>query len=415
MNQQIKIILLFFLLFCSAAFTYGQGYNLQYYLQQGQGNSPLLKDYQNQIKSGFVDSNLIRANQHPQVLANGQVLLAPTYQGYGYDKAITNGGNYMAVVSVSQPIFNKNKIAPQYRSIDLQNKAIKNKGELAGLDLKRQITAQYLTAYSFYQQLQSNKAVDQLLQTQQQILEKLVQEGVYNQSDYLNLKVTLQTQHIVVSQLAMQYQIAVDELNYICGINDTSIIQLSTPDLSIENLSQNDSSLFYRQYAIDSLTIANQKAVIDAQYKSSLSWFADAGLQSSMPSTMYRNFGASFGLNWSIPIYDGKQRKLNYQKLMIAENTRADYAFFFHKQYNQQVAMLVGQLKASEKLIAQIKDKLETSKSLIALDRQLLNTGDIQITDYLLAIQHYLSIEDNLNQVEVSRYQTINQLNYWNH
>lgn len=378
-------------------------------------NSPLLKDYQNQINSSFVDSSLIRANQRPQILANGQVMLAPIYQGYGYDQAITNGGNYMALVSVSQPIFNKKIIAPQYRTIDLQNKSIKNKAELAGLDLKRQITAQYLTAFSFYQQLQSNKEVYQLLETQQQILKKLVQAGVYQQSDFLNLKVSVQTRDISVSQLEMQYQMAISALNYICGINDTSTIQLSTPYLTIENIAHDDSSLFYQQYAIDSLTIMNQKEVIDSKYKPSLNWFADAGLQSSMLSTMYKNFGASVGLNLSIPIYDGKQRKLNYQKLKIAEDTRADYASFFHKQYNQQTAMLVQKLKASEKLIAQIKNKLETSKSLIALNKQLLNTGNIQIADYLMAIQSYLNINDNLNQAEMDRYQTINQLNYWNH
>src|SRR5699024_44297 len=111
----------------------------------------------------------------------------------------------------------------------------------------------------------------------------------------------------------------------------------------------------------------------------------------------------------------GKQRKLNEQKLKIAENTRENYASFFHKQYNQKVAMLMQQLKASEKLIAQIQDKLTTSKSLIALDKRLMNTGNLRITDYLLAIQHYLSIKNNLNQAQMNRYQIINELNYWNH
>ncbi len=415
MKTLLKIIVLFILLFGSSISVFAQTHNLQYYLQQGQTNSPLLKDYQNQIKSGTVDSSLIRANQRPQVLANGQVLIAPTINGYGYDKAVTNGGNYRAVIGVSQPIFNKNKIEPQFQKIRLQNKTLQNKTKITRLGLQQNITVQYIAAYAFYQQLQSNKAVLQLLQTQQAILKKLVQSGIYKQSDYLNFKVSLQTQSISVSQLKTQYQAAVSGLNYLCGINDTSTVQLSAPILGIINLSPNDLSLFYRQYVLDSLKIINQKALIDAKYKPSLSWFADAGLQSSMPSTMYRNFGASFGLNLSIPIYDGKQRKLNYQKLKIAEKTRENYASFFHKQYDQKVAMLIQQLKSSEKLVTQIQNKLQTSKSLVELDKKLMNTGNLRITDYLLAIQHFLSIKSNLNQAKMKRYQIINKLNYWNH
>lgn len=402
------------LLSCSIT-AFAQTNSLQYYLQRGYTNSPLLKDYQNQIKSGLVDSSLIRAQQLPQVLANGQVMIAPTINGYGYDKAVTNGGNYRAVVSVSQPIFNKHKIEPQYQKVNLQNKTLQNKTQITQLGLAQQITAQYISAYASYQQLQTNKSALQLLQRQQEILKKLVQSGIYNQSDYLNLKVSLQTQSISVSQLEMQYQTAVSTLNYLCGISDTSTVQLAAPILEINNLAPDDSSLFYRQYTLDSLKISNQKAIINAKYKPTLSWFADAGLQSSMPATMYRNFGASFGLNLSIPIYDGKQRKLNYQKLKIAENTRENYASFFHKQYHQKIAMLMQQLQSSESLITQIQDKLQTSKSLIELDKKLINTGNLRITDYLLAIQHYLSIKNNLNQAKMDRYQIINNINYWNH
>lgn len=389
--------------------------DLNYYLQQGVVNSPLLKDFQNQIKTGAYDSMLIKAANRPQVLANGQVTISPSLKGYGYDQAITNGGNYAALVTVSQPIFNKGILAPQYRNIVLQEQATGNTIQISKLDLKKNISAQYITAYATYQQLLSNKEVYRLLYSQQNLLKKLVQSGLYKETDYLNLEVALQSQEITVSQLIMQYKTDIATLNYLCGINDTAMVLLTEPDISSTRYYNQSNSVFFRQFTIDSLKIANNKSIVDARYKPSVSWFADAGLQASRPDIIYKSFGADFGLNLSIPIYDGKQRKLNYQKLKIAENTRADYASFFNHQYNQQRAMLIQQLTESENLISQIQGKLKSSQLLIDLDKKQLNVGDLRITDYILAINNYLTIKNNLDQAEISRFQIINQLNYWNH
>lgn len=410
---RLMVITLFF---SAAGFTaYAQTQDLNYYIQQGENNSPLLKDYQNQIKTGAYDSMLIKAANRPQVLANGQVTISPSLHGYGYDQAITNGGNYAALVTVSQPIFNKGILAPQYRNIALQNQALNNTSRISKLDLKKNISAQYISAYATYQQLLSNKEVYQLLYTQQAILKKLVQSGLYQQTDYLNLQVALQSQEITVSQLIMQYKTDIATLNYLCGINDTGMVLLTEPDLSAIGYYDKSNSVFFRQFTIDSLKIANNKSMVDARYKPSVSWFADAGMQSSRPDLIYKSFGADFGLNLSVPIYDGKQRNLDYQKLKIAENTREDYASFFNHQYNQQRAMLVQQLNESESLVSQIQEKLKSAQLLIDLDKKQLNAGDLRITDYILAVNNYLTIKNNLDQAEISRYQIINQLNYWNH
>ncbi len=405
------------LLFSAIAFTSSaQTTNdLNYYLQRGENSSPLLKDYQNQIKTSAYDSMLVKAANRPQVLANGQVTISPSLNGYGYDQAITNGGNYAALVTVSQPIFNKGILAPQYRSIALQDQTLGNNSQISKLDLKKNISAQYITAYATYQQLLSNKEVYQLLYTQQDLLKKLVQGGLYKETDYLNLEVALQSQEITVSQLIMQYKTDVATLNYLCGINDTAMVLLTEPDISSAGYYNKSNSVFFRQFTIDSLKIANNKSIVDARYKPSVNWFADAGLQASRPDIIYKSFGADFGLNLSIPIYDGKQRKLNYQKLKIAENTRADYASFFNHQYNQQRAMLIQQLTESENMISQIQGKLKASQLLIDLDKKQLNVGDLRITDYILAINNYLTIKNNLDQSEIARFQIINQLNYWNH
>jgi outer membrane protein TolC len=398
----------------SAFAGYAQTRNLDYYLGNATSKSPLLKDYQNRIRTTTLDSMLIRAVHRPEVLANGQLMVAPVVNGYGFDQAITNGGNYQAVLSVSQPLFTRNILAPQYRSLALQNRAIGNQATISALDLKKDITAQYITAYAAYQQIRSNEEVFGLLRAQQDILKKLVKSGIYKQTDYLSFLVTLQSQEISLTQLKLQYKTDVSTLNYLCGIDDTATVLLSAPDIAPGAANQASRSVFYRKYLIDSLKLINNRDLIDTRYKASVNWFADAGLQSSRPSTLYKNFGADFGLNLSVPVYDGKQRELEYRKLKIAEDTRRDYASFFTQPYNQQHAMLLQQLDQSRGLNAQIKDKLQSARLLVDADKALLNTGNLPVTDYVLAVNNYLSIKNNLILSEISMLLVINELNYWN-
>src|SRR5690348_12361132 len=67
---------------------------LSSYVNRALQNSPLLKDYRNQVLAGQVDSQLIKAGYRPQVVGNSTNIYAPTINGWGYDNAISNGGNF---------------------------------------------------------------------------------------------------------------------------------------------------------------------------------------------------------------------------------------------------------------------------------------------------------------------------------
>ena len=84
-------ILFFFVVNVTA---YAQKGQLDHYLSEAKANSPLLKDYQNQVRSSIYDSLLIRAAYKPQVTGSSFNSYSPVYRGWGYDAAITNGGNF---------------------------------------------------------------------------------------------------------------------------------------------------------------------------------------------------------------------------------------------------------------------------------------------------------------------------------
>ena len=105
---------------------------------------------------------------------------------------------------------------------------------------------------------------------------------------------------------------------------------------------------------------------------------------------------------------------MQYRKLTLEEETRQNYKAFFNTQYQQQIAQLNQQISENDKLMPQIMDQIKYSESLIKVDTQLLETGDVKIADLILAINNYLTVRNLKTQTIISKLQLINQLNYWN-
>lgn len=416
MNRKIfTVYCILFIAHCSLLTVIAQQVqNLDYYINQGIKNSPLLKDYYNRIQLNSVDSLMLRTQLKPQIYANGQIMIPPTYKGYGYDKAITNGGNYMALAGVSQNIFNKKILSPQYSELNINNKSIENTSKITEKELRKNITEQYLAAYSDYNEILLDKNIIELSAQQSGILKQLVQQGIYKQSDYLSFLLELQSQKTQLTQLEIQYRKDINDLNVFCGIADTNTYVLTIPAISEFGKSDINASPLFMQFRIDSLKISNEKAISDARYLPKLNLFADAGLLSSDISNVDKNFGFSFGLNFSMPIYDGKQRYLDYKKTDISENTRSNYKDFFKSQYNQQVYTLRGNLLVTRNLIKQLQNQLNLSESLIEDYKMLLEKGEVTVTDLILAFRNNINIKISLNQQQIKELQIINEINYWN-
>jgi outer membrane protein TolC len=386
--------------------------SLDIYISSALKNSPLLYDHNNQLLTGRLDSLLLLATFRPQVNQISQALYSPSGSGWGYDEAITNGGNYSAVVHVSQQIFNKKQLSGQLQTIDLLNQTLKLNQKITVIDLKKSITAQYLTAYTDFTQHQFNESVLTQLSNELKTVKALVDKGVYLMTDYMNLQVVITAQKIAISQSFIQLKNDVAVLNFICGISDQTEINLIKPEITIRNDQNPESSPLLAQFRIDSLKNINNKQIIDLNYRPHLSAFADAGFNAITPENIPHNLGTSFGVNFAIPIYDGKQRKLQYDKINLAENTRMYYKRYYSSQYKLQYNQLTSQLKLTENLITEISNQLSEQERLIDLYRIELDKGLVRFLDFLTVLNNYTATRNTLLATETNRLQIINQLNY---
>lgn len=404
-----KLLLLFFICFKS----FSQEKDLNYFIAKAQNNSPLLKDYSNQIKSATLDSLLNRAVYKPQVTGNLNANYAPVIGGFGYDTALSNGQSVAGLVGVNQKIIGKKRINSQSDSFQLIKEALVLNQKITLRDLNKTIIAQYILASASSEQIGFNQKIATLLKQETSILKKLTQNAVYKQTDYLIFSATVKQQDLVLLQLKQQYQNDLALLNYLSGETDTTFINLKKPEITLKNIHSSDKIVFLKQFEVDSLKLQNQNKFIDYSYRPSVSLLGDAGYNSSFAYQAYKNFGFSVGLGLSIPIYDGNQRTLQHQKNDAALATNLAYKNNFNKQYQQQLLMLNLKRKQSAAVENQLQLQLLIADALIEANKKLLLTGDAQITEYIIAVGNLIAIKNAISQNNSNKLQIINEINYW--
>ncbi len=386
--------------------------NLDYYINESLRNSPLLNDLQNQINSASIDSLITLAKRKPQVEWRSGLLYSPYNDHFGYDEVITDGGNYQAVGFVSQNIFNRKLISNELNSITTRKSGLGINKKLTTAELEKTITNIYITAYQVYTDFSFNRSFLDLMNEENQIVEKLVKAGIYSQSDLLALQVETEGQKILVSQLDNEFKKEIRLLNEACGVADTSSVILMKPEIEMSGLVNDSEYLLLEPYKIDSLNIINEKTALGLRYRPTVSWFADAGVLTSRPQTFYRHFGASAGISLSFPIYDGKQRNLEEKKLSFKENTRSVYNSISRKQYDQQYLRLKGELEGNREVRSRLNAQLEKSDRLVRSLKTELEAGIIRMTDYLNAIRNHRNINRNISLSDIEILNIISEMNY---
>ena len=406
-----RILLLFAITFIFQGLS-AQKQSLDFYIDRAIQNSPLLRDYQNQLSSSVVDSMLIRASQKFQTDATSQISYAPVISDWGYDEALSNGVNIIGQFGVKQEIMNKSVLDTKFKGINIKKQSVTNSIKISISDLKKSITTQYLTTYGDFNDIEFTRGQLKIINDQLELLKHLVQNGVYKQSDYLSLLAEAQAQETALIQFISQYSTDLQSLNQLCGINDNKDVELAIPVISELKIENFNLSPLFMQFKIDSTRIENEKQLIADQVKPKLNWYADAGIMSSTITNIYKHFGVSAGINLTVPIYDGGQRKLEIQKLTLTQNTRSSYQTYFKSQYQQHVFQIYNDLSNLTRVVDQVKKQLATSKELIDVIRRQLINGAIPVIEFLNALRNYSVINRMINQSEIKRLVLINELNY---
>lgn len=387
---------------------------LDFYIEQGLANSPLVAENINSFSLNRLDSLLNVAANKPYVQAIGQVLYAPASTNFGYDQSTTNGGQYTALIQANRNLLYRRNLRIQNSLNAALRDSLRNTLRISRNDLAKGITDQYITAWQDYQQMAIYGQLVSTLARQNEALKALLRSALFMQSDYLAFRVDLQQSEINYEAAKVQFLADLLLLNTICNLPDTSRVHLENPGLTARPIFTLDDNPYLLRYRFDSLIVERNRRVIDIFYRPSVDLVANTGTNAVSPLFIGRRFGFSLGLNFVMPIYNGGQRRLQYQKLNVSQLNIQNYRNQYINRYNLRVRTVTEQLRVNENLLERIGKQNTDVDNLLTISQARLYRGDMSAIDYLLIVQRFLNIKLNLNQLTVQRQRFISDFNYRN-
>ncbi|MCF6185067.1 MAG: TolC family protein, partial [Bacteroidales bacterium] len=229
--RNIILLLLFAAGFCQKSYSQN---TLQYYINEAKLNSPLINKSKNDIKITELDLKQIkRVLSIPEIRLQGSVLFAPIVShdnntkqfqlisddanSYtGYDLAYSDGGQYQAFISVKQPLFTGKTYKSYYEQANIQDKININNIELTKRKLEQLVGYQYILCLTAKNQAEISKSLIDKLNNQILILQKLVDNAIYKQTDLMLLKIETENFNIEYEKYLTEYSRNLFDLNLLC-------------------------------------------------------------------------------------------------------------------------------------------------------------------------------------------------------
>jgi outer membrane protein TolC len=304
--------------------------DLNFYISTAKKNSPLINDNLNQTKVNKLEAERLKAfYTKPQVGITANYMFSPivnldnstpTFEAnssgatkyIGYDFAAANGGQYQALLNITQPLLNGQKLKTATEQANIATQVNQNNVKLSEHDIEKIVTDQYILCLQDNKQTDYSKIMLDILVEQKSIIQKLVGASIYKQSDLTLLNIEYQNFLLQFTTYRATYKRDLMDLNILCGINDTSLIKLKNLDL--KPTSNTQSSLFAEKYRLDSLNLIASKNIFELKYKPQLNAVANTGLNAVYAPTIPNRFGVNAGFSFTYNFFDGRQKNINRNK-----------------------------------------------------------------------------------------------------
>lgn len=418
------------LILLAAIFAQGQTRNLDYYIAQAKQNSPLIHKNKNDNKIIELDVQQVKSMlSKPQINVEAGVLFAPIIShdngnkfefvseganSYtGYDLAVSDGGQYNAVVSVTQPLLMGERQKAYSQKADVTTRLNENNIKLTEHELELLVSHQYLLCLKVKKQSDISAGLIAKLKGQIETMKKLVENAIYKQTDLLLMQIELENYEIEYAGFLTQYRNNLADLNLLSGIEDTSFVEIEEvnyvlkPDTVLQ-------SQFLEGYKLDSLNIEAELSIFDQKYKPQLSLFANAGMNAVyLPA--FNRLGFAAGVNFSWNIFDGNQKKIVHDKSFIRMQTLDFEKQYFIRKHNINKNKYLTQIESVNKQLTIVNRQLEEYQRLLELYAFELSQAQVSVMDYKNLVRDISAKKQESLLLKMQSQALINSYNYWNY
>ena len=410
---------------------FGQSRDLAYYLQQANMNSPLINKSENANKLLKLDRQQIDAIlTKPVVNIDANLLFAPIVahdnnsnrfqwvskgaDDYtGYDLAVSDGGQYQAVVSGQQPLFTKSISKAYAQKNNIASERNNNTIELTHHELEQLVSYQYLLCLRAMRQSNISRKLTDDMKAQLATMEKLVKHGIYKQTDLMILQIETENYNLEYQNYRSDYLNSLADLNLVCGINDTMITTIEDTIFTLKPDTVHHSR-FLKKYELDSMNIAANRLLFDQKYKPRVNLFATAGMNAVYLPSFHR-FGFSTGINFTWNIFDGHQKQIQYNKSLVALQTLEFEKSNFIRKNQINKNKYLTRIKAVDTKIKIVENQLAQYKKLWTLYSYELSQAQVSIMDFKNLIRDIAAKQQESLMLNMEKQVLINSFNYWNY
>jgi outer membrane protein TolC len=421
----LSIFLLFSLILNS------QQPDLNYFLEKAKANSPLINKSKNESLIAELDLNQIRSIlSKPEINLESNILFAPIISHdnipsrfqfvsesankyNGYDLAATDGGQYQAVVSLRQSLFTASRYRSYSEMTAISQRINENNISLTEHEIEQLVTYQYLLCLKTKTEVSNSSTLLKELEDQLTIMKKLVESGIYKQTDLMLLQIEYQTYNVDYKTFQSDYRNNLYDLNLLCGINDTTLNDIQELDLQLKT-GVSSGSRFLTSFKFDSLNILTTLAVYELKYKPEVSLFADAGLNAVyLPA--FNRLGLSTGISFKMNLFDGNQRKIQRDKAAISISTIDFEKNSFMTKNNIYRNKTIRNINSLDERLKIVEAQLDQYRTLLEAYSKELAHGEISILEYKNLIKDIVAKKKESLILKMDEQMLINSYNYWNY
>lgn len=411
----------------------GQHHSLDFYLEQAKENSTFIHRNRNEKKLVQLDMEQIRKiYSRPEVTVDANVLFAPIIsrdqepaqfkltakdgdvdEYVGYDLAATDGGQFQGVVSVSQGLFNGRKIETYNDRAEIRKQINDNNIQLTEHELGNAVRHQYLLCLKSKRQADNNLDLTREVDEEIAIMKELVRNAIYKQSDLKLLEIARQDYEQAYETSRAEYRDNLYNLNLLCGLDEGADVEIEPVEFSLDQEVVMNSQ-FLTSFHLDSLALITGRNISELKYQPQVNLFANAGMN-AVYIPAFNRFGFSTGVTFSLTLYDGHQRKTEYEKSQInLENLQ------FEKEQTKvrneiQKDFTLDKLNSLNKRISLADNQLEQYDQLLIMYKSQLSHGDISVMDYSYLLKDISEKKQERLLFEMEKQMVINAYNYWNY
>ncbi len=427
----MRIHLAFSLLFFVLSSNVLNAQDLAFYIEQAKINSPLIQDNKNQSEATRLEAERLKAfYTKAQISLTGSYLFAPVIsrnngksklelnpsgssEDYsGYDLAASNGGVYQGLVNINQPLFNGSRYETAAQQTLIGAQINENTIQLTAHDLEKFITDQYILCLQDYKQTEYLLSLNVIINEQKNIISKLVENGIAKQSDLSLLIIEQKTQETALNTFRATYRRDLMDLRVLCGIQDTTYQVLD--NIALQPSKDVSVSRFAEKYRLDSLNLVATQSVFELKYKPVVGAFANTGLNAVYAPTIANRFGLSAGINFTMNITDGNQKRITQQRTAVLLRSISLYKTFFYNQNSVRKNRILTELKSINERLTLIEEQLKEYRKLLEFYKQELSRGQISVINYISVLKNLTITQRDFVLLQTNKELLINLYNYWN-